>query len=218
MNNPSVSLSKSSLFSKVSLLLTIAFSVSAVGTYMGQGITSVGAIIGLGILMILGTIGVFLASKASTTAGITALTVWSFITGLFLGPCIHHYVVALGWQTVFLTYMGTAGVMSACGAIGALSGINFSRLGNFLMVALLGMIVVGIFSIFIPMSHTVNIVYCIIGMIVFAGFFIVDFFRLANSENTWEAAIELTMNLFLDFLNFLLYALRLIEALSGNKK
>ena len=86
------------------------------------------------------------------------------------------------------------------------------------MVALLGMIVVGIFSIFIPMSHTVNIVYCIIGMIVFAGFFIVDFFRLANSENTWEAAIELTMNLFLDFLNFLLYALRLIEALSGNKK
>ena len=218
MNNPSNSLSQSSLFSKVSLLLTIAFSVSAFGTYLGQGITSVGAIIGLGILMILGTIGVFIAAKKSPTAGITALTIWSFVTGLFLGPCIHHYLITLGWQTVFLTYLGTGGVMAACGAVGALSGINFSRLGNFLMVALLGMIVVGIFSIFIPMSHTVNIVYCIIGMIVFAGFFIVVFFRLANSENTWEAAIEVTMNLFLDFLNFLLYALRLIELLSGNKK
>jgi FtsH-binding integral membrane protein len=215
MSNPSQALSKSGLFSKVSLLLAASFVVSSVGTYMGQGITSTAAIITLAILFLAGAFVVPFAAKASTTAGVTALTVWTFISGLFLGPCIHQYAHILGWQTVFLAYLGTGGVMAACGAVGALSGINFSSMGRFLMFALLGLILVGIVGIFIPMSQGVNILYSVIGMVVFAGFFIFDFFRLANEENTWDAAIDLTMNLYLDYINFLLFALRLLAALGG---
>jgi uncharacterized protein len=210
MENPSVSLSKGGLFSKVSLLLSISFVISSLGTYMGQGITSGAAIIALMILFFVGAFVVPGMAKKSKQAGIGALSVWTFISGLFLGPAIHQYIHILGWQTVFLSYLGTGAVMAACGAIGALSGINWSRLGGFLFFSLLGLIAAGLVGIFIPMSATVNIVYCLIGMGVFALFFIFDFFRLATSENTWENAINLTMQLYLDYINFLLFLLRLM--------
>jgi hypothetical protein len=210
MNNPSIYLSKSGLFSKVSLLLTVSLLISAFGTYLGQGITSGFGFIVLLVLFFAGAFVVPICAKSSPTAGVTALTIWTFISGLFIGPAIHHYVHVLGWQTVFHTYLGSGGIMAACGAIGALSGINFSRLGRILLVALLGLIAVGIFGIFVPMSATVNILYCVIGIAIFSLFFMVDFFRLANSENTWEAAIGLTMNIYLDYINVLLLVLRLL--------
>ncbi len=218
MQNPSNALSKSGLFSKVSLLLSGSFVISALGTYMGQGITSTAGVIVLAVLFLVGAFVVPFAAKASTTGGVIALTVWTFISGLFLGPCIHQYAHMLGWQTVFLAYLGTGAVMAGCGAVGALSGINFSNMGRFLMFALLGLIAAGLIGIFIPMSQTVNIVYCLIGMGVFALFFIFDFFRLANSENTWEAAIDLTMQLYLDYINFLLFLLRLLGINGGKSK
>jgi FtsH-binding integral membrane protein len=210
MNNPSIDLSKSGLFSKVSLLLTISLVVSALGTYMGQGLTSGFDFIVLLVLFFAGAFVVPISAKSSPTAGVIALTVWTFISGLFIGPAIHQYVHTLGWQTVFLTYLGSGGIMAACGAIGALSGINFSRMGRFLFFALLGLIAVGIFGIFLPMSAGVNILYCVIGIAIFSGFFMVDFYRLANSENTWEAAVDLTMNIYLDYINVLLLVLRLL--------
>lgn len=166
----------------------------------------------MAVLFFLGAFFVPLALAASTAAGVAALTGWTFISGLFLGPCIHTYVHILGWQTVFLTYLGTGGVMAACGAIASFSGINFGKLGNFLTIALLALIAVGIF---VPFSAGVNIVYSLIGMAVFTLFFLFDFFRLSEEEDTWEAAVLLTMKLYLDYINFLLYALRLIATLSG---
>jgi hypothetical protein len=38
-----------------------------------------------------------------------------------------------------------------------------------------------------------------------------------RGEDTWFSAIELTMNLNLDFINFLLYLLKLLGAVSGSK-
>jgi FtsH-binding integral membrane protein len=210
MNNPSIDLSKSGLFSKVSLLLTASLAISALGTYMGRGITSGIGFIVLLVLFFAGAWVVPKNAKKSPTAGVVALTVWTFISGLFLGPAIHQYVHTLGWQTVFLTYLGSGGIMAACGAIGALSGFNFSRIGRLLFFALLGLIAVGLFGIFVPMSASVNIAYCLIGIVVFALFFMVDFYRLAHEENTWEAAISLTMNIYLDYINILLFILRLL--------
>ena len=215
MQNPSAFIAKSGLFSKVSLLLSLSFIISAVGTYAGQGITSTAGIIVLAVLFLAGAFVVPLAAKASPTAGVLSLTVWTFISGLFLGPCIHQYAHVLGWQTVFLAYLGTGGVMAGCGAIGALSGINFQPMGRFLMFALLGLIGMGILSMFVHMSQGVTIVWSLLGMAVFALFFIFDFFRLAHEENTWEAAVGLTMNLYLDFINFFLYLLQFIAAVSG---
>jgi len=216
MKNSTDTSSKSGLFSKVSLLLTCTLLVSAAGTYLGAGITSYAAILALAVLFFLGAFLVPAAAKVSTASGLAALSIWTFISGLFLGPCIHSYVHALGWQTVCFAYLGTAGVMAICGAIGALSGLDFSNIGRWLLVALLVLIVVGIANIFIAFSQTINIVYCSVGMVVFAGFFLFDFFRLSKENDTWFNATELTMSIYLDYINFLLFLLRLLLALGGS--
>jgi len=54
----------------------------------------------------------------------------------------------------------------------------------------------------------VNLTYSILGMIVFAAYFLYDIFRVSRSENTWEAAVRMTMRLYLDFANFFIYLLQ----------
>lgn len=219
MTNVALESTNTSLFSKVSLLLSMSMIISAFGTWLGAGITSTGAMIALAVLFVLGSIAVVFAAALSTALGITALAIWTFVSGLFLGPVIQHYVVELGWQTVFLSYLGTGGIMAVCGAIGVFSGFNFTSIGRWLMFALLGLIAVSIIAIFVPFSHTVNIVWSLIGMTVFALYFMVDFYQAAEAENSWTSAILVTITLYLDFINFLLYLLKfLLEVLKKSEE
>lgn len=215
------------LFTKVSMLLTGALGVAAAGAFAGHAITGFGAMIVLMILFIGGSIGVMFAGAAakegrlSSPAAIGIMLAWNFITGLFLGPVMNMYVQVLGGNTVFLAFAGTAGVMAVCGAVGMFSGVNFSGLGKILSWALLGLIIVGIVNIFVTFSTGVELVYCFAGMAIFAGFFIVDFFRLkeeAGRDDSWGGAIMITMGLFLDFVNFFLYLLRALAAAKGDSR
>lgn len=218
MTNHSTSVSNSvgGLLSKVSLLLSLSMGVTALGCYVGAGITSLAAVIVLGLLFFFGSFGVMLASKAGPVPGTIALALWTFVTGLFLGPTMNMYVQELGWQTVFLSFIGTGGVMAACGAVGAFSGRDFSGMGKWLTIGLLVLILVGVVNIFVGFSSGVTIIYCLAGMAIFAGYFIYDFFRMSQSENTWENAFICTIQSYLNFINFLLYLLRLI--LEAKKK
>lgn len=211
----SVSGTRSGLFSKVSLLLSASLGLSALGTYMGRDIQSGGLFIGLLVAFIAGAIAVPFMAKRSRNLGLVGLTAWVFVSGLFLGPAINAYSELLGWQTVFLAYIGTGGVMAVCGAIGALSGKDFSGMGRVLMIGLFALIAVGFVNIFMGFSDGVNIVYSLAGMAIFAGFFIFDFFRLSKEEDNWFNAITLTMSIYLDFINFLLFLLRLLAATRG---
>ncbi|MDR3616596.1 MAG: Bax inhibitor-1 family protein [Candidatus Obscuribacterales bacterium] len=200
------------LFAKVSVLLALTMATAALGTYLGRGIRSFVAFIVLLVLFMGGCLGVFLAAHASPELGVAALLAWGFVTGLFMGPAIETYAEDLGWQTVFGAFAGTAGVMALCGGFGLLSGIDFSHMGFILGIALFGLIIFGLIRIFVRMSREVNMGFAALGMIVFAGYFVFDFFWLGQSENTWEKAIGLTVSIFLDFVNFFLYALQFLAA------
>jgi len=121
------------LLSKVALLLSGSLLIVAAGTYFGRAIQSIRAFILLAVLFIGGAIGVMFLARVPPVVGITSLFVWVFISGLFIGPSIEMYAKKLGWQTVFLVYAGTGGVMALTGAVGMFSGVHFSRLGPILM-------------------------------------------------------------------------------------
>ncbi len=211
MNNGTVSLSKGGLFSKVSLLLTASMGISAFGTlsrfrhhFDCRNHCSRHRVSPARSCAVRDGRAARKRVSSPLPHGLSSVV-------FFLGPTINHYVASLGWQTVFLCFLGTGGVAAACGAIGALSGRDFSNMGKYLMFALLALIVVGIVNIFVAFSSGVTIIYCPIGMAVFAGFFIYDFFRISKAENTWFNAITATMEIYLDFINFLLYLLRFIR-------
>ncbi|MBX9696309.1 MAG: Bax inhibitor-1 family protein [Cyanobacteria bacterium] len=214
MSNSSVTAtSQGGLFAKVSLLLTCSMGMAALGTFLGSGITSGVLMVGLIVLYFVGAFGVRIAARTSKELAIVVLAAWTFVTGLMMGPVIASYAAVIGWQTVFLAFIGTGGIMAGCGAIGALSGRDFSNMGKYLFAGLLIMIVIGLVNIFVAFSTGIEVLYSIAGIALFSLFFIFDFFRLSKADNNWTNAIDLTVDIFLDFIIVFEYILRLIAAL-----
>lgn len=193
------------------MLLTGAMICGGLGAFVARKIESLGALLGLFIAAIAGIFITISVSYANPTAGIVCLMIWTGVFGAMVGPALQRYSESLGWHTVLGAALGTGGLMAVCGIIGAMSGIDFGFLGGILGIGLIGLIVFGLIALFFRMSREVQMGQAIIGMFVFAGYFVFDFWRLSKAENTWQAAIQLTMSIYLDFVNFLLYLLQFLE-------
>lgn len=201
-----------SIYGKVAFLLTVSMSMGGFGCFIGRKMQSWFGFIVLFVLLLGGCFVVPAIAAASAVGGVVALAVWTFISGLFIGPAIHAYSEEIGWKTVALAFFGTAGVMAVCGLIGTFSGIDFSGLGAILGIALFGLILVGIVRLFFAWGREANLLYSGFGMVIFAAYFVYDFFTLGHTENTWQRATELTMKIHLDYINFVLHWLAFIAA------
>jgi FtsH-binding integral membrane protein len=207
---------ETTLLTKVMILLAGCMGIGGLGAYLGRNIRSLGAFLVLAALFIFGTIGVFVGAHLNPVLGVCLLAGWTFVSGLVLGPAIQMYNERLGWETVAGAFVGTGGVMTACGMFGMMSGIDFSFLGGILFFGLLGLVLVGFIGIFWRLSRTASIVESIVGMVIFSGYFIFDFFRIAKETNTWEHAIGLAMNIYLDYINFFLYLLQFMDKMKSH--
>ncbi len=63
-------------------------------------------------------------------------------------------------------------VVSTGGAMEADSGsqYDFSSMGPILMAGLMGMLFAGLVQIFMPFSHTADLVYSLFGVVLFSGY------------------------------------------------
>jgi FtsH-binding integral membrane protein len=192
-----------SLMAKVMMLLSGSLVISSIGTYMGLGITSGWVLFGLvrrahsRHIWCRGPM-----AAASPALGVAGLAIWTFLNGLAIGPAVNMYAAVIGWQTVTFSFMGTAAIMAALGCWGAFSGRDFSAWGKWLFIGLLGLIIVGVIGLFTGFGHSFNLLYSLAGMVIFAGYFVFDFFRLSRSEDNDFNAVMITMNIYLDFVNF----------------
>ncbi|MBO0723914.1 MAG: Bax inhibitor-1 family protein [Blastocatellia bacterium] len=188
------------LLAKVMCLLSLTVATGGVGAYAGRRL--VGWLPAIG-LFILAMISIFIIQSAG--GGIFAITMLmglGFVMGMMVGPLISYAVSEAGPGIVLQALTGTTAVMLACGIVVFATGIDFSYLMPILLIALIGLIIVGLVGIFVRFSRTVNLAYSIIGMIIFAGFFLLKFFRLSRDENTWEAAVRHTASIYISFVNF----------------
>ncbi len=220
MNSQSDVAASSPLFSKTMIVLTGMMSMGAAGALAGAAITSGGLLLALTIgwllLTVVAVVALFAAKADPRNLPLAAVatTAWTFMSGVVMGPNLAAYVADLGANTVFGAFIGTAGVMAVCGAFGMLSGLNFGKLQSILGFALLGFLIVGLFGLFFAFSSGFNLLYCIAGLVIFAGYFIVDFWRvkeMSQYENDWASAGLLAMMLYLDFVNFLMLVLRILS-------
>jgi FtsH-binding integral membrane protein len=196
------------LLAKVMCLLSMTIATAGVGAYVGRNL--VGWLPAIG-LLILSIIGMFIVRSAGGGyLAIGLLMGWGFINGMMLGPFIAMAVREEGPGIVLQALTGTTAVMLGTGIFAIVTGIDFSFLMPVLLMALIGLIVVGLIGIFVRFSRTVNLVYSIIGMIVFSGFFLFQFWRLRESENTWDRAVDVTISLYLAFANFFTFLLQFL--------
>jgi FtsH-binding integral membrane protein len=196
------------LLAKVLGLLSPSIAMAGVGAYLGRRIQGILPIIGLLIVSIIGMFIIRAAGGGDLAIGL--LMGWSVINGMMLGPLVNFAVAEEGPMIVLQALVGTTGVMLLTGFIALATGIDFSFLGPIFLIAVMGLVIAGLIGMFVRFSRTANLAYSLIAMVVFAGGFLFKFFRLSQSDNTWESAVGLAMSLYLTFANFFINLLQFL--------
>ncbi len=132
--------------------------------------------------------------------------------GVALGPTLAEYASAPGGAEIIGQAAGlTALFIGALGTVGYVTKRDLSWLGRISFFALLALIVFGIVMIFVSIPYG-NIIYCVVGLVIFAGYTLFDFNRLRRAGQ--EDVPLIALSIFLDVVNVFL----LILSLLGNSR
>ena len=198
------------VFGQVMGLVAVTVGFSALGAYLGRNLSG-----GTGILFFIAAFACVFGLNIANSRGREQLAlVFLFGLGLSLGlavaPVIAVYAhadPAALWQAAGATGAFIAGA----GAFGYATRRDLSPWYRTLFWALLALIVFGLVTIFVSIPHS-NIIYCVLGLVIFGGFTIIDFNRLRRANN--YAAIPIAAGIFLDIFNVFLFFLQIF---GGNR-
>jgi len=147
---------------------------------------------------------------SSLLAGVLFM-VYAAVTGVVFSLILQRYTGA-DVTAAFATSAVTFGAMSA---YGYLTKRNLSAMGNFLMYALIGLVVAMIVNIFVA-SGPFSLIISIIGVVLFAALTAYDTNRLCqmalsgvSGDLAEKGAIYGALQLYLDFINMFLFILQL---------
>ncbi|MBV2133912.1 Bax inhibitor-1 family protein [Pseudomonas sp. MAP12] len=144
--------------------------------------------------------------------GIPLFSLWSVLGGLSLALCLVSVDENLGGRVLGLTALITL----AAGLVGSRSGIDFSPLREPLFNALLLLIAIGIFRLFVAIGGWLRRLVALMGIAVFTGYLLHDFHKLSRlnreeAANSWETAMSLAISIYLDVINLFLDLLDLLS-------
>jgi modulator of FtsH protease len=182
---------------------TVGF--AALGAYVGRDLTG-----GTGILFFIVAFACIFGLQFATARGregfgVGLLFGLGLCLGLAVAPVVHVYAnanPAVLWQATGATAATVAGL----GAIGYATRRDLSRWARFLSWALLALIIFGVVLIFINIPHA-NIIYAVLGIVIFGGYTIFDFNRLRRAD--MASSVPIAASIFLDTFNIFLFFLQL---------
>jgi modulator of FtsH protease len=193
------------VFGHVMWLVAATAGFFALGCYAGRDLSGGWSIAwflaGFGCLIALN-----FARRASAGASIALLLAMGLLFGLGMGPAVAYYTVTSP-RAVWQASGATALFMAGCGSFGYATRRDLGIVGRVSFFALLGLILVSILLIFIRIPAA-DLVYSIIGLVIFAGLTMFDFQRLRRSRGLTSAPF-IAASIFLDALNVFLFFLRI---------
>lgn len=149
--------------------------------------------------------------KMSQGAVLGCFMLFSAMMGAWLAPIFFVYKIGTITYTLFIT-AGTFGAMSVYGYF---TKRDLTGMGNFLMMALFGLIILMIVNIFAH-SSTIEWIVSIVGVLLFVGLTAWDtqqMKRIASANLDPGVSDKLAtigaMNLYLDFINLFIFLLRI---------
>jgi modulator of FtsH protease len=191
------------VFGQVMGLVAVTVGFFALGAYLGRNFTTGPSIICF-ILGFASIIGLNFARRSERLA-ITMLFAAGLLLGLGLGGGLRRYAEfepSVIWQAAGATALFVAGLGSAGYAIRR----DLSRYYRFLFFALLALIVFGFVSLLVSMPHA-DVIYAVLGLVIFGGYTVLDFNRLRRAGN--GEVVQLAAGIFLDVINVFLFFLQL---------
>jgi FtsH-binding integral membrane protein len=178
-------------------LVAITAAFFAGGAYLGRDLSR-----GAGIIWFIAAIGclfgIRFAMARSEQLSIGLLFGFGVLIGLAMAPTIAYYAKT-DPQAVWQAGGSTALFIAGFGAAGYATRRDLSALARICFFALIGLIIFGIVLIFVNIPNG-QLIYSILGLVIFAGFTMFDFQRLRNTSDI-KAAPLLAASIFLDILN-----------------
>jgi FtsH-binding integral membrane protein len=136
---------------------------------------------------------------------------WSLLTGATIAIALISVDENLGANVLGLTVM----IVLATALIARHYPMDMSFLRNYLLLALLALIVFSVLRLLMNIPRWMQRVSALFGAILFTIYLLYDFNQLAKMDaagvNTWQAATHMAIELYLDIINLLL---ELLDAMS----
>ncbi|WP_138751289.1 Bax inhibitor-1/YccA family protein [Paenibacillus sinopodophylli] len=151
--------------------------------------------------------------RKSKAIGYSLMYAFMAVSGATLQFAIGYYISTIGTAVVLET-VGVAILVYAGLAIYATySKEDFRFLGGFLFASLIGLVVLGLIQFFVPFVGVMETVYAGFGLLIFIGYTLYDFSRMSK-EGFDDSDIPLmVVNIYLDLVNIILFALRFVKSL-----
>lgn len=193
------------VFGQVMGLVALTVGCTALGAYIGRNLTG-----GTGLIIMFAAFACIFGLQFASARGHEQLATGllfglGLLLGLAVGPLLAVYAKtnpSVLWQAAGSTAAFTAGL----GAYGYSTRRDLSSWGRTLLFALIALIIFGIVLIFVSIPGG-NIIYSVLGLVIFGGFTIFDFNRLRRAN--MASAVPIAAGIFLDIFNVFLLLLRL---------
>jgi len=193
------------VFGQVMGLVAATVAFTALGAYIGRNLSG-----GTGIVFFIAAFACIFGLQFATARGREQLAVGllfglGLALGLAVAPVLNAYAKtdpAALWQAAGATAATVAGL----GAIGYATRRDLSSWARFLFWALVALIVFGVVLIFVNIPHA-NIIYAVLGIVIFGGYAILDFNRLRRAD--MSSSVPIAASIFLDIFNIFLFFLQL---------
>ena len=150
--------------------------------------------------------------KASPTIALGLFLLLTYFMGWEISPLIHHYLVTVGPALIFQAAATTGLGMACMGIVAFLFNINYRRVTGIATALLLGLVLIGIVSIFFKFLSADMYSWMILG--VFTLLTVGDFARI-RAGGDGQSAVQLSLSIYLDAINIFLAVLQL---LSGRRR
>ncbi len=154
---------------------------------------------------------IFLSARLHKMSPITAkicFMLYSFVTGLTFASIFVVYQL----ESIIYVFGITALLFGIFALIGHYTKMDLTKIGTFLFMGLLGIIICSIINIFVN-SETFDLVLTSISIIIFLGYTAYDMQKVKQALNYYpneeNLAIYGALQLYLDFINIFLDLLRL---------
>ena len=195
------------VFSQTMGLVAVTAGVFALGAYSGRDVTQGWAWVFF-VVAFATLIAMRYTVRRSNAFGVALLFVFGFVIGLATAPTIAFYASA-NPEALWEAGGATALFIAALGVAGYGSRRDLSALAHVSSWALVGLIVFGIVIIFVQIPDG-SLIYSVLGLVIFAGLTMVDFWRLRQATNASSAPL-LAASIFLDALNVFLFFLTIFD-------
>jgi FtsH-binding integral membrane protein len=198
------------LFSQTMGFVALTAALFAAGAYVGRNLSYE-----LGIVWFIAAlacmIGMRFAVRRSQQVTIGLLVAFGLLIGLALAPTLAYYAQT-NPGALSESAGATALFIAGFGAAGYATRRDLSALRRICFFALLALIVFGIVLFFVRIPGG-DLIYSVLGLVIFAGFTMIDFNRLRTGKNLASAPL-LAASIFLDILNVFLFFLRIFTRTS----